>query len=145
MNFPKQTASGKYNFDTIYNNKPLREWISLINKELCIINNWTYTQLDPGMYGYDNFATSLCYVFMNLDKNLNLLEYADLIHEGWSENYIYWRDNEPYKNNLYKKPFNPIGTEYKNMLATTEFKLLPIDEQKKDIDIAKILLELLNN
>ena len=93
----QQTANGEYNYYTKYCNKTLNEWIQKAHKYNCLKNNWSYTKLKPGSFGYDNLAISIGKVLeYNLHeytyKYISIDKIAKLIHDGWVINYIYWRD-----------------------------------------------------
>lgn len=134
-----QTANGKYKYDSVYYGKTLNEWIQLSHKNNCQKNGWNFYELKRGMFGYDNMACSLGYLFENMNKKLDEEYFAELIHEGWKINYLYWRDNQPW-NNGYLKPNQTLNDERRNKLAMTPHKDLPDDEKEKDLIIARFIL-----
>lgn len=127
------TADGEISYT------PFTEKVQLVHQKNCELNNWNFKPLSPGSYGYDN----LVYCLAACQGLSNLEEMASLIHDAWTVNYIYWRDNSPWeKNSFYRKPFSPLNDERRNMCASLAFSLLPEDEKKKDEILAKIILEL---
>ena len=132
------TANGNYNYSDVYNGKTLGEWVNLNHRENCRINGWASTQLRAGAFGFDNIATSLAYFF---DAQKNESSYDDIalasaIHNGWIENYLYWRDNKPWLGtgkNIYFKAAKPIGDKQRDMCASTPFEHLPEEEKAKDM------------
>lgn len=147
------TANGKYNYNQEFYKMTLNEWVQNAHKFNCLSNNWNHHPLKKGAFGYDNLAVSISHTltsndFLLLpkilnDEHINIL--SKLIHEGWSINYIYWRDNEPYiNNNLYLKPYNKLDDERRNICAQIEFNDLEQDEKDKDIILAKFLINEIN-
>lgn len=137
------TANGKYSYITSYHGKPLKEWIEKVHAHLSQKSNWEYRPLQPGTFGYDNMACSIARVFeAETDvKTLSLEEIASHVHDGWIENYVYWRDNQPWKTSAhFKAPFNALGDERRNKCASLKFSDLPVDEQEKDMVIARYLM-----
>ena len=144
-----QTANGKYSYDQIFEDKTLDEWIQQVHKNNCEINGWNIIPLKKGGFGYDNLAISIGDVFTKFPSfrckysctKLTIEILADFIHMGWADNYTHWRKYEPWINEpeKYTKPNQPLGDERRNLLANTNFNLLPEDEQKKDEDIAKFI------
>lgn len=145
MNTATCTANGKYEYGSIWFGKTLDEWIQNCHRYNSEKNLWKYTELKPGSFGYDNLAHSLCYAFQTIiDGEYGVNNLASAIHNGWSENYLFWRDHQPGSTNTlvkYYEPYNKLGDERRNMAATTRFQDLPKDEQVKDIVIASFLLE----
>jgi len=139
------TANGKYEYDTLYNGKTLDKWIEDVNRHNCNANKWNYFKLQKGNFGYDNLAVCITYVFQYIQENNklpSLHKCCKLIHDGWIENYIYWRDNKPYNGKRgYKRPGNPLNDERRNNCAKLSYDDLPEDEQEKDKIIASYLLE----
>jgi hypothetical protein len=120
-------------------------WIQLSNKYNSDINRWQFRLLKKGAYGYDNMCLSLYKVFIYINKYPGKIfdkeKIASLIHDGWCENYIYWRDNKPYnKSKIYIKPYNKLDDERRNMLAITKFEDIPQDEKDKNYIIADFLI-----
>ena len=142
------SANGKYNYDTIYLNKTLDELVNLAHKENCLVNKWYYNPLHRGMFGYDNLVCSLSYACNLLNQNnvVTDVELATAIHDGWIENYTYWRDNKPYVNNTsYKAPNKPLGDIERNLSASLSYDKLSTSEQEKDIVFVHFLRNLMNN
>lgn len=128
------TADGKIN------HSEFDELVQLVNRKNSEKNGWKVNSLKPGTYGYDNLAH--CIVASHGEVNMNKL--CHLIHDAWTYNYLYWRDNKPWETNTYyKKPFQPLGDERRDNCAALSFDLLPSDEQAKDVAIAEILLEII--
>lgn len=147
-----QTANKQYNYDDIIFNKKISEWIQDAHKYNCKINNWKYMPLKKGAFGFDNLVVSLMKVFDNILKNKEIInndiEICKLIHIGWQENYLFWRDNNPhyinFSNQKYIKPSKTLGDERRNKCAITEYENLPEDEKNKDIVFAKYIKQNIN-
>lgn len=150
------TASGKYQFNTIYFNKTITEWIIIINHEVAIQNNFKKINIYPGKFGFDSLIYSLSLVLSHLTKNtsdiyvymsgeLDVTKYLELIHKGWSKNYMYWINNEPYDLGLYKKPSKPLISDERNINAMMYYNKLPEYIQNVYKDILASLFKTLAN
>jgi hypothetical protein len=74
------------------------------------------------------------------DASVTEVEIAGWIHEGWSQNYTYWLDKQPWLNNKeYSKPSKKFGDKRRNECAKALFEDLPQDEKDKDLVIARFL------
>ena len=109
-------------------------------------NGWKIFPLKEGAFGFDNLVISICYTLNKVktkeelnDKNLEKL--ADYVHRAWIKNYIYWRDNEPWKIGNYIKSAKPLNDKNRNILAETKYEDLPEEEKNKDRIIAKFIKE----
>ena len=141
------TANGRYAYSTIYFGRALSEWVNDAHAYLSTESNWTYNPLKPGAFGFDNMACSIASAFGLLTAiddvcNERLDQIASLVHQGWADNYCYWRDREPWllPNRTYTKPYNALGDERRNLCARRLFVELPPDEQEKDRIIARYLI-----
>lgn len=113
-------------------------------------NNWKVFPLKEGSYGFDNIAICFYYIFKKIKsqdrlKTIDDEKLSDYIHRAWIKNYIYWRDNKPWKTDGYiesKKPLNDIN---RNKLAETEYNDLPEDEKEKDRIIARFIKDKFKN
>jgi hypothetical protein len=126
-----------------FHGRPLSEWVNLVHKDFSIQSGWSYAPLKAGMFGWDNMAMSVGYVFRTAGlplKNMTAERVAELVHDGWVANYTYWRDHKPYKP-VYTPPAKPLGDDRRNLCASTTFKDLPQDEKDKDLMIARYLLK----
>ena len=131
-----ETANQKYKYSQEYFGKTLDSWVQDVHLQVSKINNWTYRPLNKGAFGYDNFAVSIAYLFESLNSEEKKEdEMANIIHQGWIINYVYWRDNQPWTKG-YFKPASPLNDERRNKCALTKFSDLP---QKKKIKIFKLL------
>ena len=138
------TANQKYKYNQVFHGHSLDSWIQIVHKNNAEVNKWKYFPLKQGAFGYDNLAISLAYMFTQGDSFLvndnqtdNL---ANLIHKGWTENYLYWRDNKPWLTNTnYFKPAQALGDDRRNLCANTNYCDLPEDEKVKDRDIAQFV------
>ena len=140
-----ETANQKYQYNQTFYGRTLDDWVQLVHKNNATVNNWKYFPLKKGAFGYDNLVISLSYLFT---KSGNVLQsqsinndfLADLVHRGWIENYLYWRDNKPWNSNSnYFKPAQPLGDDRRNLCAKTEYAQLPDEEKVKDKDIANFI------
>ncbi|MDB4769562.1 hypothetical protein OAG24_01215 [bacterium] len=148
-----KTANGKYDYKQIVRGKPLDDWVQATHKVNCEKNNWDYRALKRGAFGYDSIAVSIMRLIEFLKereielasqfpdsknaKCIDLEKMSSLVHDGWAENYIYWRDNKPYETGgMYFKPFNDVGDKRRDKCAAKEFISLPEAEKAKDRMIA---------
>ena len=144
---PLSTANGLINYNDYVLGYTIDSWVQSAHKHNCMSNGWKVTPLHKGAFDYDNLACSINKVLQSTQTPLGLSvdEAADLIHQGWIENYIYWRDTMPWKNSTtYRKPASPLGDARRNKCADTPYVNLPQDEKDKDILIAKFVLEKLD-
>lgn len=139
------TANNQFKYNQEFYGYLLSDLVQSCHKNSAEVYNWKLFPLLEGQFGYDNLAVSIGHSLSNIDiKNCNVEELANLIHEGWVINYVYWRDNEPYLlNDFYLKPFNALGDDRRNLCANTKFINLSKEEQEKDIIIAKYLMSIL--
>jgi hypothetical protein len=140
-----QTANQMYSYDMLFYGTPLDTWVQDAHRHNCEIGKWEYAPLKKGAFGYDNLAVSIGYALSNYvydDDAETTYILADLIHQGWCMNYVFWRDHKPYAGSTqYIAPYNPLGDERRNMCAETEFYFLDREEQDKDFNIADLLYE----
>ena len=136
---PTQTANEMYDYNTEYNDIKLSDLVQECHKYNCNLNGWYYQKLKIACYGFDNLAVCLGIVLDNIDEDADEEKIAELIHEGWVVNYVYWRDNKPWLNKEYnyQKPSKPLGDDRRNLCATTKYKDLPDDEKEKDLILAR--------
>lgn len=134
------TADGKILYENYH------DLVQNVHEENCKFFGWKFTPLRPGAYGYDNLVYAIHDTFNFLEKEKdskdekNPENIAEIIHQSWIKNYVFWRDNTPYeKSEKYKKPYNPINDERRNKCASTPFASLDEDERTKDIVLAKII------
>lgn len=134
-----QTANGLYNYSLQINGQTIFDLVQELHKYNCDNNGWFYNPLKPGCFGFDNLVICIGYITPLLNKNLTLQEIADLVHQAWTINYIYWRDNKPWLrlNSPYIKASKPLGDKRRNECANTKYSDLPHEEQEKDLIIAK--------
>jgi hypothetical protein len=145
-----QTANGKFHYNHIYFNRTLNEWVQLAHKNNCDINNWPHYPLRRGAFGYDNLAIAIAFIFTKLrshfnksaklgNNEINLM--ASTLHDGWVENYKYWRDNRPWEtNNKYFKPNQDLGDPRRETCANATYDELSDEEKMKDIAIVMFIL-----
>jgi len=141
----RYTANKKYGYGEKYFGFTLATWVEHGHEYNVRENGWWKYKLHPGQYGYDNLAVSFARVFEAVDKDKDLLynpeKIAEIIHDGWTENYLHWRENKPWDaDSFYQKPNKPINDKRRNMLADTTYAKLPIDEKEKDLILADFLV-----
>ena len=138
------SANSKYLYNKEYFGKTLDAWANIAQSGLSKASRWSSYPLKDGSFGYDNMIVSIGHMFDNM-KNKNISHLAELIHDGWAINYIYWRDNKPGKKSkipsVYSAPSKALGDERRNMLAVTRYEDIPSDEKDKDIIVAKAILK----
>ena len=149
MNNTRITANGKYSYDEVHRGKTLEKWVEGAHAYVSDKNGWLYQPLVPYTFGFDNFSCSLAHAFEILEilPNITLNELAAYIHQGWVENYTWWRDNPPWlvHAHYYKAPYSPLGDDRRNKCATLSFSDLPPDEQEKDFCVARYIIESLGS
>lgn len=139
------TANGMFNYNDKFYDIDLDTWVQETHKYNCEKNNWKYSYLKKGAFGYDNLAVSIGFTLRkyehNYDEESSLYKLAELIHDGWSINYIYWKEKHPENSKTYKyiAPFNPLEDERRNTCAITQFRWLDDEEKNKDYIIAEFL------
>jgi len=146
---PKRTANSRYNYSKNILGRTLHEWVQDANKYNSKVNKWKIFPLKKGSLGYDNIAMSLMAVFNKLDDDPQLLGDEDkicqLMHRGWTENYTYWRDNEPYKKDKskyeYRKPSQKLGDERRDKISKMQYSKLSDDEKEKNKVFYKFIVE----
>ena len=149
------SANQKYKFSEVYFDRTLDEWVNIAHLYLSKQSGWEFYPLRPGAFGYDNLIASLVHLFNH--KKLKNCDFSDLqsddfesmaklVHDGWVENYTFWRDNAPFmKNNSFKKPSSSLGDERREKCAKTDYFDLPAEEKDKDKWIVIAVLEELKN
>lgn len=137
-----QTANGVYRYDHELQGHTLDWWVQRTHQYNCQQNGWYHHPLKLGAFGYDNLCMSLGRLLEMDLKTMDEWHAADIIHRGWTENYLYWRDNQPWKSNSsYVKPSRPLADTRRDMCAQNQFEDLPSDEQQKDIILAQFVLK----
>jgi len=86
---------------------------------------------------------SLAHAFTYIDEYPDLLhdveQIAELIHDGWCINYLYWRDHKPWlkaHDGDYKRPSKSLGDARRDLCAKQSYSELDEDEKEKDRIIA---------
>lgn len=136
---PTQTANGDYKYETYFCDQKLEDLVQECHEYNCRVNGWYFNKLKVGCYGFDNLAVCIGYVMNNIVKDTPVEKIADLIHQGWIMNYVFWRDEKPWLNKdyVYQKPSKPVNDKRRNLCAVTEYDNLPADEKEKDQILAK--------
>ena len=148
------TASGKVEFGSIYFGKSLNEWIITVNKSISKANDYRVIRINPGKFGYDVMATMLANIFQCLlennddimlfiRNNLDYTPYLNIIHGGFVETYLYWKNFDPVTNSNYTAPKIPIITDFNNNRVTTYYEKLPTDTQEMYTEIFSKIMNLL--
>lgn len=135
-----RTANREFSCTDLFMNKSLDEHVNNVHKLITKNCAWSNKSLLIGMFGYDNLAMSVGYVFRNCPNMLNRDLVAAYAHKGWAENYIYWRDNKPWvSSKIFKKPHNPLNDSRRNKLAVTKFSDLTGEDRETNIVIANYI------
>ncbi len=158
MNNPNKTASGKYNYSTIYFNKRIEDWVPLIHNNVNIINSWRKIEIKKYNYGYDNYVYILSKllpyikqnkddIFIYIGNMLNIEKYAKKAFKAHIKNYLYWRNHIPYEENkIYEKPSKSRkNKKFSDELAVTDWKSLDTEQKEIYIDIVKTIFDYLKN
>lgn len=133
-----RTANNQFGFDKVYLGKTLHDHIIDVHAVISKKCGWAKTNMVIGMFGYDNLAMSLAYIFEFCHDMLDIETVSKYAHIGWANNYVYWRDNKPWLNSkLYKKPNKALGDDRRNKLAKTSYRKLPEEEKLSNIAIAE--------
>ena len=145
-NEANSTACLNISYDFSIKDNPLKEWVNLLHKHNCKCNNWEKYNLKEKSFGFDNLALCVYMYFTKIKDKINFLkldveDIATTVHYVWTLNYLWWRDNKPFENSEYIKPYNPLGDERRDTLAITTYTELPEDEKEKDRIIARWLLD----
>jgi hypothetical protein len=162
-----QTANGKYAFDRTFYGRTLDQWVQAAHKDNSEKCGWTYSPLKKGGYGYDNMAICCGDLLKQTPYFFaitSIVGMCNMVHESWTENYVYWRDHQPWEAvdtsqcsvvgaagaqpmvefkplppPLYFKPYKPFGDEDRESCAHTPFDQLPAEQQRKDEIIATFI------
>lgn len=140
------TANGKYSYQQNFFDCSLDEWVQLAHADNCKSQGWYVSKLKSGGFGYDNMCLSLAHTIQAIENDPDILEDIDklseLIHQGWSTNYLYWRDHKPWlkaHTGNYNRPSKPLGDSRRDLCAKQSFGELNEEEQEKDRVIARFL------
>jgi hypothetical protein len=131
----------------LFKNLSISQWIDLIDKDASVEFGIPYKKLEIKSYPYENYLYSfLCglsaYSHFGNSCDIEILSYY--IHEGWSFNYLYWRDNKPWLNNTgYIEPEKMLGDSVRDTLSLTPYNDLSEKDKDKDRIIARILYRIL--
>ena len=149
------TASGKYQFNTVYFNKNILECVDLLNIDIATKNNFKKMHLYPCKYGFDLYVYILSKVLTHIKKNtddifkfnkgtLDLNIYLEIVHKGWRKNYLYWSNKKPYKKtDLYQKPSKSIINDANNRKAILFYNKLSKSTITIYTDIIESIFKLL--
>ncbi len=132
------TADGRYHYTNVMRlGRTLDIWVQLMRKHNSNVHGWYYRPLERGGYGYDALCCSIMNVFDAIQMSTNEWALARAVHAGWTENYVYWRDNMVPPRSPYRAPSYPLGDSRRDQCAASIFDELPKDEQEKDLIIAR--------
>jgi len=143
-----QTANGQFYYDEEHHGKTLRELVEGAHSYLAKACGWGFSRPpNPGTFGFDNMICSIGKALrsMKICKDTLTLRYvAACVHLGWGENYLYWRDHQPWLDptRAYCKPSKRLGDSRRDKCLMTAYDDLPQDEKDKDLAIARFLLSL---
>ena len=143
---PTVTANQLYSYDAQVGNQTLHHFIQQSHLAMCKAYGWSSTPLKVGCFGYDNLACSIAWCYTQLietitERSVIVEDAAAWVHDGWVQNYVWWRDQKPWKTNkAYTKPSAALGDERRDNLALTAYADLPEDEKEKDRVVASYVL-----
>lgn len=135
-----KTANGKYMYNSVHYNKSMDSWVQKAHKSNCIANGWRHSHIKKGAFGYDSIVVSLNHLFEKLKTTTDPEKLAEAVHQGWCENYIYWRDNKP--STPYTQPLRPLNDNRRNRCAELPYDKL--NENEKDRVFVNFVLEQLS-
>lgn len=150
------TLSDVYRYDTIYFNKPLTEWVSIIHDKIKIKYNCDFDIYEQS-YGYDNYvyllSSILSYlsqnsddIFIYISKQLDLDIYIHIAHKAWMKNYTYYKENVTYDESvdpckkimLYKNK-----DKYKADISNSKHNKLPSYQKDIYVDVITYVFDVL--
>lgn len=143
------TANGRHLYDLYHKlAEEAHEYLSMSEGKRVV----NFRNFVPGHFGYDSMVTSVAWVALtkrtlaelNLaEREITVEEAADLVHQGWTENYLYWRDQEPFlQARGYGRPrTGTLGDPDRDRRAASTFAELSPDEQETDRVLARFLLK----
>ena len=132
------TLNEKYRFDTIYFNKPLIEWIHLFEQ---VSNKYDYD-----LYAHIISNIMICIseepndIYLFIRGKLDLDPYMHIVHGGYIENYLYYK-NESNKINKYKKMHKTIVTNINSNNCLTYWYYLSDEIKNKYLEIINKIFE----
>lgn len=150
-----KTASGTVSFETIYFNKPISEWVTIINKKIAKPNEFRVIKIHPGKFGYDVLATMINHTFTCINENINdillytrnrldIQPYLNLIHGSYVECYLFWKNFSPHINNGYTVPKKELITDFNNDRVTTYCEKLDVNIIQMYTAILEIIFDLVS-
>jgi hypothetical protein len=153
-----QTANKVYKYNTKMFGKTLYGHAKLANvfleKHFC----WgPHTPLKIGGFGTENMICRMGAAMRKLKSRLRAglvpskvweieAQIAKDIHDGWCENYTYWRDNKPWlSDHFYSKPAKMFhNIDHRNVRAETEWEDLPFPDKESTIVLARYVISCIN-
>ena len=147
-----KSASGEIDFDTIYFNKSLHDWVLETNKKLSKINNFKTIRIKEGKFGFDVLATMIHNVMTSLiedpndimlymRKELDVEQFHNILHGSWINCYLVWKNRKPWlTNGNYIESKKELITSFNDNFATTYFDQLTLDTQNMYLEIFHIIL-----
>lgn len=147
-----RTANGAHRYDDILYGITMHEWVQRLHAHNCAASGWSFKPLRRGAFGYDNLASSVAAVFLDEEagppelvgeRPAVVAGVAARIHEGWVENYVFWRDNRPWDGlyYVYLKPYEALGDPRRDLCASRSYEALSPEERAKDDVLAEGLLD----
>lgn len=139
ISLPLISANGKYEYSSIYYGKSLSQHALALDAKMIDHYKWDRGLLAPCSYGFENLVNSIGSIFEKCNKDSSLDTMAEQCHLGWVDNYLYWRDHQPYLTGTYVKPYNPLNDERRDKCASTNYADLDEKEKEKDLFIASVV------
>lgn len=135
------TATGDFNYYDLFYGERLDDLIFYVHKKLSEKLHWKYTPLKRGSFGYDSIACSIGFLLSN--KSNNIRDCAEIVHNSWVSNYLFWSKIKPYEllPEYYLHPTKSLNDKRRKKLSKITYNNLPEKEKETNRIIVKILFD----
>ena len=140
----------------------LREWGAVAHRALADVYGWSPVPPRAVTFGFNNLVSSVAALLTAWDpardpaRDAKAVEAAaSFVHEGWSANYVFWRDHRPWvplsptvtlasrDDAEFVRPHYPLGDARRDACAASTYADLPEAEKEKDRIVARAVLRAL--